>query len=330
MSTKKLGVLVVVVAGLALAGCGDDDATAPQTTDQFEAVRQAFDTYLSSGAGPVIQSPDLFNLINDADPDNDPYVLSVRKSDAFAIGHIPGSHNVYWHDVVNSDKLATYPTDKKIAVYCYTGHTGQLAATALSALGYDAVNMKHGIMAWTKDAAVRVQDPFSDPAQDYPSEATVNNLTETYDLPDLNVSSSSDAGTIVLAALQAYVPTATPVIKANVVYDNIVDGNPDNDYFILSVRSSDHYAAGHVPGAYNIPWRQIAKEENLKKLPTDKQIVVYCYTGHTGQIATTVLNTLGYDALNMKFGIMSWTTDTAVRVASPFQEADYPDLDTEP
>ena len=38
---------------------------------------------------------------------------------------------------------------------------------------------------------------------------------------------------------------------------------------------------GHVPGAYNIPYKEIAKIANLEKLPTDKTIVVYCYTGHT-------------------------------------------------
>ena len=80
----------------------------------------------------------------------------------------------------------------------------------------------------------------------------------------------------------------------------------------MSVRGADHYALGHIPGAINIPWKAIAEPENLAKLPTDQPIVVYCYTGHTGQIATTSLNLLGYDATNLKFGMMGWTEDDDV------------------
>lgn len=95
------------------------------------------------------------------------------------------------------------------------------------------------------------------------------------------------------------------------------------------MRSATHYAIGHIPGAVNIPWREIAKEENLQKLPTDRQIVVYCYTGHTGAVATTALNLLGYDAVNLKFGIGAWTKDANVRVAAPFSEATSSDFPVE-
>ena len=69
-----------------------------------------------------------------------------------------------------------------------------------------------------------------------------------------------------------------------------IDGDTGNDPVVVSVRGASHYGIGHIPGAINIPWRAIAKEENLQKLPTDRQIVVYCYTGHTGAVATTALN----------------------------------------
>jgi hypothetical protein len=91
------------------------------------------------------------------------------------------------------------------------------------------------------------------------------------------------------------------------------------------VRGADHYALGHVPGAINIPWTQIGKPENLAKLPPDKQIVVYCYTGHTGQVAATALNMMGYDAVNLKFGMMGWTEDDAVLATARFDPATQPD-----
>lgn len=309
-----------------VAGCSDDDkSTEPPTTtvDQFEVVREAFDTYLSSGAAPTIESSDVWAQINDQE--DGPFVLSVRGADHYAIGHVPGATNIPWRSVADPANLANLPTDETIVAYCYTGHTGQVATTVLSAMGYDVVNMKHGIMAWTKDENVRVIAPFADSPQDYPLETTANALTETYDLPELDVTDSSDHDVILQAAMADLLADFSPTMNASDLYANIIDGDDSNDYFILSVRGSAHYDLGHIPGAHNIPWRDIAKKENLEKLPTDQPIVVYCYTGHTGEIATTVLAALGYDAVNLKFGMCSWTTDPTIRVASAFEEDDYQD-----
>ena len=101
----------------------------------------------------------------------------------------------------------------------------------------------------------------------------------------------------------------TPNISAEELYTNLADGDPDNDPFILSVRSPEQYTKGHIPGAVNIPWREVAKEENLAELPKDRQIIVYCYTGHTASQVTSLLNILGYDAINLKFGMTAWTLD---------------------
>ena len=98
-----------------------------------------------------------------------------------------------------------------------------------------------------------------------------------------------------------------PNISAEELYEILYDDNPDNDPFILSVRSPEYYENGHIPGAINIPWREVAKQENLARLPEDRQIVVYCYTGHTASQITALLNILGYDATNLKFGMTSWT-----------------------
>ncbi|MFP3976124.1 MAG: rhodanese-like domain-containing protein, partial [Dehalococcoidia bacterium] len=79
-------------------------------------------------------------------------------------------------------------------------------------------------------------------------------------------------------------------------------------------------------GAINIPLKDIARGENLQKLNPDKKIVVYCYTGRTASQATAILNALGYDAWNLKWGISGWTADPEV---APYRfnldtSADYP------
>ena len=111
---------------------------------------------------------------------------------------------------------------------------------------------------------------------------------------------------VVGAYLSSYVE---PNISAEALYKIINDDDPGNNPFILSVRCQADYVKGHIPGAINIYWEDVAKEKNLAKLPKDRQIVVYCYTGHTGSQITALLNILGYDAINLKFGMSSWTLD---------------------
>ena len=107
-------------------------------------------------------------------------------------------------------------------------------------------------------------------------------------------------------AVDAYTADAStpPTISAADLNTNLNDGDTSNDPYILSVRANNHFQLGHIPGAHNIPWRDIADAGATSDLPTDKQIVVYCYTGHTGAIATTILQAMGYNAINLKYLVL--------------------------
>ena len=139
---RKLAVLALtglLAAGL-LSSCGDDDSSDPTPVDQLEVVRSALDEYMSpTTMVPVITAQTLFDNLNDGNTANDPYVLCVRTADDYAKGHVPGARNINWRLIADGTNLATLPTDRQIAVYCYTGHTGAVATTCLNALGYNAV-----------------------------------------------------------------------------------------------------------------------------------------------------------------------------------------------
>lgn len=75
----------------------------------------------------------------------------------------------------------------------------------------------------------------------------------------------------------------------------------DPDIFILDIRAAADYAAGHIKGAVNIPFAEVGK--NLNKLPTDRMIIVYCYTGQTGGQTTAALNLAGYRARSLNGGM---------------------------
>jgi rhodanese-related sulfurtransferase len=84
----------------------------------------------------------------------------------------------------------------------------------------------------------------------------------------------------------------------------------DKNLVIVDVRmpKDKKYDQGHLPGATYIGFKEIAKPENLAKLPKDKDIVVHCDTGHEQNKVLSVLRMLGYKAYDMKWGYMSWKT----------------------
>jgi rhodanese-related sulfurtransferase len=164
-----------------------------------------------------------------------------------------------------------------------------------------------------------------DTSGDYRLETEPNEATQTYDFPTLSTGGADDFE-IVRLAVDDWVKNApSPIIPASTVFENINDGDDSNDYFIVSVRAPDAYALGHVPGAINIPWKTVAESENMAKLPPDQPIAVYCYTGHTGQVATTILGVMGYETHNIKFGMMGWTKDDDVLATARFDPATQPD-----
>jgi rhodanese-related sulfurtransferase len=113
-----------------------------------------------------------------------------------------------------------------------------------------------------------------------------------------------------------YFSGGTQNIAANALYDNLNDGDTSNDPYIISVRSQEDYEKGHIPGANWVDSKAFFAEENLAELPTDQEIVVYCYTGQTASQIVSVLNMMGYDAYNLVFGMQAWTMDDDVRVKS--------------
>ncbi len=90
------------------------------------------------------------------------------------------------------------------------------------------------------------------------------------------------------------------------MYANLNDGDKANDPVIIDVRSAEHYAAGHIPGAINMDAKKMFATAELAKLPKGKQIISYCYSGQTASQVTAALRMLGYDAYNMQFGMPSW------------------------
>ena len=82
----------------------------------------------------------------------------------------------------------------------------------------------------------------------------------------------------------------------------------DPSLFVLDVRTPQEYAAGHVPGAVNVPYDQVAS--HLAEIPKDKDVVIYCRSGRRTGLAAEVLEANGYTKLGHLQGDMeAWLKD---------------------
>jgi rhodanese-related sulfurtransferase len=111
---------------------------------------------------------------------------------------------------------------------------------------------------------------------------------------------------VVKDAVASYAASPAPNIKAADLHMMIAEGDAP---YIVSLRSAEDYAKGHIPGAVNM------KFSDLSTLPMDKEIVVYCYTGQTASFGAAVLGVQGYDVSNLLHGMSSWSDDPAVFVS---------------
>jgi rhodanese-related sulfurtransferase len=94
-------------------------------------------------------------------------------------------------------------------------------------------------------------------------------------------------------------------IKAADVYAMIT--SKKQDFLIVDVRPvPPGQQSGKIAGSIFIPYYDIMKPENLKKLPKDKKLILACVTGQTQNLPIVPLRVLGYDAFTMSFGMSSW------------------------
>lgn len=289
---KKVSILISVLVVVSMMLTAVAFAQGP--------VLDAGNTYFSNGT-KNIKAADLFANLNDGDTSNDPYIISLCKPDDFALGHIPGAVNISVKDLFTPDVLATLPKDQEIVVYCYTGQTSSQAVAGLNMLGYNAKSMLFGFPAWAMIEEYSIK-PFNPDGNrnDFRVSTEPVEAMASYDLP-------APLGDTAADAALAYFSNGTKNTTAEALFENLNDGDTSNDPVVVDVRKKEDYDKAHVPGALYISAKEAATADALKMIDPSKQVVVYCYTGQTGSQVTALLNMLGYDAYNMKFGFASWS-----------------------
>jgi rhodanese-related sulfurtransferase/DNA-binding MarR family transcriptional regulator len=88
--------------------------------------------------------------------------------------------------------------------------------------------------------------------------------------------------------------------------NELLDRARDGLVTVIDVRPPEEFAAGHVPGALNIPLSEL--ERHLADLPTDREVVAYCRGPYCvlAYEAVDRLRKKGFQARRLQDGFPEW------------------------
>lgn len=312
MKDRKLfNLLYLLIAASIMffnVGCSSDDETppvVPPAVNESEVLVQYLEAntdFINTTAPAMITATDVNALINDPTV----AILDIRSATDFAAGHIQGAVNLTVANLLSYYQTNNLSTKSKVVVACYTGQTAGFGTGILRLAGYTNVfDLKWGMCSWSSPTS---WNNAKNNGQNNPitKQTTANAKNTAGSLPTL--STTKTTGSEILASRLATLSTEgfdAAKIDRTTLYANL------SNYYIVNYWSEADYNTGHIEGAIQYtPKADLKLSTFLKTLPTNKTIVVYCYTGQTSSQLVVFLRALGYDAKSLLFGANNLFYDT--------------------
>jgi len=298
MTKFKFWMLAILIVPFLVVSCEDDPD--PDPVNEAEVLVEYMEDPNSPAAnygngGLAIKSAEAVHTLMAADK---VYLIDIRSADDFAAGHIDGAVNLAAGAVrahIDETDLSAYD---EISIICYTGQTAGWLTSLLQLAGYkDVYAMKFGMSSWHEDF-----DKWSGNISNEKSTLFTDVVAEKAaegDLPALNTGHEDGADIFE----SRYATVLAEGFGAAAISNGDVYANLDNYYIINYWPNAEYLDPGHIEGAIQYtPSEDLPLDAFLKTLPTDKTVVVYCYTGQNSARVAAYLRVIGYDAKSLKFG----------------------------
>ena len=111
-------------------------------------------------------------------------------------------------------------------------------------------------------------------------------------------------GALVAAAAFAQDPDPTKVTSIGAVelHERRESGDAP---VVIDVRTPDEYASGHIPGAVNIPFDQVA--QRIAEIDAPHGVALYCMVGPRARKGESALLAVGYEKIfHLEGGFAAW------------------------
>lgn len=244
------------------------------------------------------------------------YIIDIRAAADYNAGRLRKSVNVPLSNIWNHIKGLNLADYNKVMITCYSGQQAAFAVSMVRAMlptlaqANKIVSLKWGMSCidstfaqnyWlrftgnTRATQFVTTDPPAKPAKG--------------SLPKLSTGKKTGAEILEARVNQALSDGFNFGITEGTVYQNL------SNYFIINYWPLAFYKdPGHINGAYHydMNMRPFKLDSSLTTMPTNKPIVLYCYTGQTSAYVGGYLRLLGYDVRTLVYGANSMIFDKMV------------------
>ncbi|MCK5677353.1 MAG: hypothetical protein KAH72_02630 [Flavobacteriaceae bacterium] len=247
----------------------------------------------------MITSKEVYENIN-----NEKYkIIDTRKSEDFTKGHIKNAINISSKDMISHFENMTPDAYNKIVMVCYSGQSSSYVTSIMRLLGYNNVfAMKAGMSSWNKDLSKEywsknISNDFADQLEEVPNDKPAKG-----EHPTLKTGKTKAKDILKIRAQEALnTPYKSLLIKAPELFNNSAD------YYIVNYWPEAKYNEGHIPESFQYtPKKSLSISADLYTLPSNKEIVTYCFTGQHAAFVTGYLKILGYNAKALAYGANSF------------------------
>lgn len=300
MKNSKILLFSVLAALVIVSSCTKDDPVV-----QAEELVKYIETSITPAAIPALITASA--LDDKISAQTDMLIIDIRSAADYNTGHITGAENVPdFKLLLQYLETTSVPMDKEIYIVCYSGQSAAWATGLIRVAGYtNAKSLKFGMTSWTTETGY---DKWTSNVSDdyYPSMVQTASPAKAAagSLPKLNEGSDDGADILDARLDKVFAEGFTCTIDGATVMGGLYD-NPN--YYIICYWPESHYLAGHIPNSINYEPSEdpFTLANDLKTLPSDKTIIVYCYTGQGSAFMAGYLRLLGYDAVSLKYGANS-------------------------
>lgn len=310
MKLRNLIYLLLILPFLFFqTGCSSDDENPLEPTPTVNEAEvlvkylEANGDFINTTAPAMIKASDVYaDLLASANI----AVIDIRSATDFATGHIDGAVNVTTANLLDYYKNNNLSAKAKVVIACYSGQTAGWATSLLRLAGYTNVyDLKWGMSSWNSQFKASWANSIGNGrAAEFVTTAAAKNAAG--EMPTLSTGKTTGAE-ILEARIAAVLAEGFGAAKIDngTLYTNL------SNYYIVNYWGQTDYDWGHIAGAVQYtPKVDLKFDASLKTLPTDKTVVVYCYTGQTSAHVAPFLKVLGYDAKTLLFGVNAMSFDT--------------------
>ena len=289
-NAKLLLILLLVgIMVFSIVGCGSNNGTTelPETEDPVdeetvvtldpqEVIMDAAKAYFAAVAdhNNMINSEELKDML-DANP-NSALVIDIRSAEDFEAGHIEGAVHSAWGKV--GDIMDRIPTNRPVVVACYSGQTAGQAVGLLRMAGFDNVkSLLYGMkLGWVE-------------GEEFPADGEGMNAAAGLPVVSQPATEEEEILWEKAKAVFADIDAGNRALIEPTDLKDALDASP-NAMYVLDIRREEDFVAGHIEHSVFSAWAKVG--DVLDALPTNRPVVVGCYSGQTAGQTVGVLRML--------------------------------------